>query len=80
MPRASRISRRLIRHNPEGNDKIMIPWGVDEYLPTETSAQIEGLVRQAASKIGIPVKAVLIEYAEPLLRGRGKKRDLAPNV
>jgi len=49
----------LIQHNPEGNDKIMIPWGVDEYLPTESSAQIEGLVRQAASKLGIPVKAVV---------------------
>jgi alpha-mannosidase len=52
--------KALIEHNPEGNDKIMLPWGSDDYLPTETSAQIEGLVRDAASKIGISIKAVLM--------------------
>src|SRR5207237_659142 len=46
----------LIRRNPEGNDKIMLPWGSDEYLPTATSEEMEKRVRQAASKIGIPVK------------------------
>src|SRR5262249_43938941 len=50
----------LIRHNLEGNDRIMVLWGTDQYLQTETSQQIEKLIRQAASKSGIPIKAVLI--------------------
>jgi alpha-mannosidase len=53
----------LIRRNPAGNDKIMIPWGADEYLPKEDSREIESIVRQAAAAINVPVKAVLISTA-----------------
>ena len=63
QPRGLKSLEDLIRHNPQGNDKIMIPWGTDEYLPTETSRQIETLVRQAAATAQIPVKAVVISTA-----------------
>jgi len=62
-PTGLKYLHELIRHNPAGNDKIMIPWGVDEYLPTENSDQLEKIVRESAAKLGIAVKAVVITTA-----------------
>lgn len=52
--------RALIRQNPAGNDKIMLPWGSDEYFPIEDSTQIAQHVRKAAAEIGLPLKSVEI--------------------
>lgn len=50
----------LIRRNPTGNDKIMLLWGYDTYLPNEGSEEIEKIVRHAASRSRIPIKSVLM--------------------
>lgn len=55
-----KMLKELMDRNPLGNDKIMIPWGYDEYLPTETSRQIDQMLRRAASKLKIPVKTVIM--------------------
>ena len=64
--------RTYVEQNLEGNDKIMLPWGCDRYLPNETSAQLKGLVLQAAARDGIPVKSVIIatprRYFEDILK------------
>ena len=50
---------RLIRHNVAGNDKILVPWGGDLYLPTESTAVMEKQLRKAAEDEHIPIKAVV---------------------
>lgn len=50
----------FVQHNAPGNDKIMIPWGEDLYLPDETSEQIRKRVLDAAKQDGIPVNSVII--------------------
>jgi len=58
----------LIRRNPPGNAKIMIPWGTDEYLPIESSSDIKAQVAQAAAHLGIPVKTILLSTASHYFR------------
>jgi alpha-mannosidase len=61
--RASNVATQLrtfIAHNLPGNDKILLPWGEDLYLPQENSAELERLVREAAAKVGVPVRSVLV--------------------
>ncbi len=50
----------FVRHNLEGNDKILLLWGDDLYVPTHTSGDIERIIRQGAAKLGIPVKSVVM--------------------
>jgi alpha-mannosidase len=50
---------RLIRHNAAGNDKILVPWGGDLYLPTESTDVMEKQIRKAAEDDHIPIKAVV---------------------
>ena len=52
--------KSLLSQNPSGNDSIMLPWGWDEYLPTQGSQEIETRVRQIAAHFKIPLKKVLI--------------------
>src|SRR6201999_227630 len=51
--------KSLIRRNVPGNDKILVPWGGDLYLPTESTAVMEKQLRKAAEDSHIPIKAVL---------------------
>lgn len=68
----------LIRRNPDGNDKIMLPWGGDEYLPTQTSQEIEKRIRLAASKVGIPIKTVLLTTPSRYFQDVAKSRVALP--
>jgi alpha-mannosidase len=52
--------KTLVKHNVEGNDKIMLPWGYDFYVPTQTSHDIEQLIRKAAAQIGIRIESVVL--------------------
>jgi alpha-mannosidase len=52
--------KRFVDHNVEGNDKIFVLWGTDLYFPSDSSAEIEKQLRAAATKNGIPVKAVIL--------------------
>jgi alpha-mannosidase len=55
--------KEIMERNPAGNDRIMLPWGADSTMPTETSQEIEADIRKAATRLGIPVKAVLVSTA-----------------
>src|SRR5258708_40270863 len=48
---------RLIRHNVDGNDKILVPWGGGLCLPTESTEVMEKQIRKAADGGHIPIKA-----------------------
>lgn len=55
----NRSLERHIRHNVEGNDKILVTWGEDIYYPSESTTEIEKRVREAASEIHLPIKSVV---------------------
>jgi len=52
--------KRLIDHNVEGNDKILVLWGGDLAEPKEDSAEMEKQIRAAAAVDHIPIKAVIV--------------------
>src|SRR5579871_677506 len=51
--------RRFVDHAAPGVSDILILWGGDVYLPTETTDQIEAKIRDAAAKAGVPVKSIV---------------------
>ena len=61
--RPGRRLERIIEHNVEGNDKIIVFWGSDWYMPIHTSQDIERRMRRAAAELGIPVKSVVVSTA-----------------
>ena len=52
--------RTYVDQNLKGNDKIMLPWGGDRYIPNESSQQIKEEVLKAAARDGIPVRSVIV--------------------
>lgn len=50
---------RHVAHNVADNDKILLLWGEDLYYPTESTAEIEKRLREAAKETGVPIKAVV---------------------
>ncbi len=51
--------RQFVEHSAPGNSDILLLYGGDLYLPTETTGQMEQKIREAASKADIPVKKVV---------------------
>lgn len=51
--------RKFVDHNIPGNDKILLLYGGDVVVPTETTEEIEAKIREAAGKAGIRVKQVV---------------------
>jgi alpha-mannosidase len=51
--------RRFVEHGAPGVSDILLPYGGDLYLPTETTAQIETKIRDAAGNAGVPIKKVV---------------------
>src|SRR5262249_42344809 len=50
---------RHVAHNVADNDKILLLWGEDLYYPTESTAEIEKRLREAAKETGVAIKAVV---------------------
>lgn len=51
--------RRFVDHNAPGNDRILLLYGGDVYVPNETTAEMEAKIREAAAKAGVRVKDVV---------------------
>ncbi len=51
--------RTFVDHSAPGNDKILLLYGGDVYVPKETTAEIEAKIREAAAKANINVKGVV---------------------
>ncbi len=51
--------RRFVDHRAPGLTDILVLYGGDLYIPTETTAQMEAKIRDAAGKADIPVKKVI---------------------
>ena len=51
---------KFIQHNMEGNDKILLLWGNDLYVPIHSSEEIERRLRRAADELGIPIRSVVV--------------------
>jgi alpha-mannosidase len=49
----------FVRRNLKGNDKVMLPWGGDHYLPTESTAEIKRKILAAAAEKQIPIKGIV---------------------
>jgi alpha-mannosidase len=63
--------RSFVDHCAPGNDKILLLYGGDVYVPKETTAEIEAKIREAAAKANIRVKNVVFctpsQYFEKIL-------------
>ena len=54
----------LIRSNPAGNDKIMLPWGTDEYLPHgHLSTRLRLWFVRRRRRLAFPIKSVVMSTA-----------------
>lgn len=51
--------RRFVNHRAPGVTDILLLYGGDVYVPTETTSEIEAHIRKAALTAGIPVKKVV---------------------
>ena len=68
--------RKFVDHNVPSNDKILLPWGSDLYVPHDSTTQMEALLRQAAAKAGIPVKSII--FSTPSRYFRDIEQSKAP--
>ncbi|MFN7995942.1 MAG: glycoside hydrolase family 38 C-terminal domain-containing protein [Bryobacteraceae bacterium] len=51
--------RRFVDHHAPSLNDILLLWGGDVYLPTETTADMEAKIRDAAGKANIPIKKIV---------------------